>query len=261
MLHFPDIDPVAIHLGPLSIRWYGIMYLLGLVVAWMLARYRLRKGYVNLNEKQLNDLIFYGMLGVVLGGRIGYILFYQWSVFIQEPLILFQVWHGGMSFHGGFAGVVISTLLYARKLRIPFFRLADFIAPCIPPGLGFGRLGNFIGGELWGRTTELPWGMVFPHVDKLPRHPSQLYQFILEGLVLFIVLWWFSSKKPPRMAVSGMFLLCYGGFRFLIEFVRAPDQHIGFIAFNWMTMGQLLSLSMILPGIFLLYRSYSVYTK
>ena len=256
MLNFPDIDPVAVQFGPLGIRWYGIMYLLGFAIAWMLARYRIRKGYIALSKQQRNDLIFYGMLGVILGGRLGYVLLYQWSIFVQDPLILFKIWQGGMSFHGGFVGVIVSTYIYSRKLNMNFSALLDFVAPCIPPGLGLGRLGNFIGGELWGRATDLPWAMVFPHAGQVPRHPSQLYQGILEGVVLFMILWWFSSKKPPRMAVSALFLLCYGSFRFLVEFVREPDQHIGFIAFNWMTMGQLLSLCMIIPGLWLLYWSY-----
>ena len=259
MLSFPNIDPVAISLGPIDIRWYGVMYLLGFTIAWVLARYRIRQGYMKMSKQQLSDLVFYIALGAVLGGRIGYVLFYQFPVFIDHPLILFKIWEGGMSFHGGLVGVIASAYVFARRLKVRFFTLIDFVAPLIPPGLGLGRIGNFIGGELWGRVTDVPWAMVFPHVDHLPRHPSQLYQAMLEGVILFVILWWFSSKRPPPMTVSGMFLLFYGSFRFLVEFFREPDQHIGTVALDWLSMGQLLSLPMMGLGLFLLYRGYRLY--
>jgi len=249
MLSFPVIDPVAISLGPVKVHWYGIMYLVGFLAAWWLARLRSRRADSPLREQQVSDLIFYGALGVVLGGRIGYMVFYNSDQLMADPLSLFAVWQGGMSFHGGLIGVMLSLWLYGRKLGLSFFQVMDFTAPLVPIGLGAGRLGNFIGGELWGRVTELPWGMIFPNGGPLPRHPSQLYQFALEGVALFCILWWFSAKPRPRGQVSAIFLLGYGTFRFLVEFVRQPDQHIGFIAFGWLTEGQLLSLPMILIGL------------
>ena len=249
MLNYPQIDPVALQLGPLKIHWYGLMYLGGFLAAWWLANWRAAQPGSGWNKAQVSDLIFYCAVGVVLGGRLGYVLFYNFERFLADPLWLFAVWEGGMAFHGGLLGVIAAIAWFARKYRKTFFGVADFVAPLVPIGLGLGRLGNFIGGELWGRATELPWGMVFPRADELARHPSQLYQFALEGVVLFSLLWWFSSKPRPAMAVSGLFLAGYGSFRFVVEFAREPDSHLGYIAFDWLTMGQLLSLPMVLVGI------------
>lgn len=250
MLTYPQIDPVALQLGPLKIHWYGLMYLLGFAAAWWLGRRRMSR--FAMNGEQLSDLIFACALGVVVGGRVGYVLFYHLDRFFQDPLWLFAVWEGGMSFHGGLLGVLLALVWHARKLNLRFLQLGDFIAPLVPIGLGAGRIGNFIGGELWGRPTDGPWAMVFPHVDLLPRHPSQLYQFALEGLALFVVLWLYSSKPRATGAVSGLFLIGYGLARFVVEFARQPDAHLGFIAFEWLTMGQLLSLPMIVAGLWLM---------
>lgn len=248
MLMFPEIDPVAFHLGPLSVRWYGLMYLFGFVSGYLLLSYRAKKPNSGWTTEQVSDLIFYGALGVILGARIGYVLFYNFGPFLDNPLSLFEVWKGGMSFHGGNLGVLLAMFLFARKTSKNMWDILDFAAPIVPIGLGAGRIGNFIGGELVGRATDVPWGMVFPHIDNLPRHPSQLYQATLEGLVLFIILWTFSMKPRPRFAVSGMFGMFYGIFRFSVEFVRQPDAQLGFVAMDWMTMGQLLSLPMIIIG-------------
>ncbi|HHB91661.1 MAG TPA: prolipoprotein diacylglyceryl transferase [Thioploca sp.] len=255
MLTYPDIDPILLQIGPLKIHWYGIMYLAGFSMAWWLGNKRLQHNEIFTSE-QLSDLIFYSAVGIVLGGRLGYILFYNLDNYIEEPLNMLKIWQGGMSFHGGFVGVLVAVWLYARKLNLPFFQVTDFIAPLIPFGLGAGRIGNFINGELWGRHTDVPWGMVFSKVDNIPRHPSQLYQAVLEGLVLFIILWIFSKRPRPIMAVSGLFLVCYGLFRFLIEFVREPDHGLGFIAFDWMTMGQILTIPMLIAGVTLIILAY-----
>ncbi len=248
-----DIDPIAVALGPLKIHWYGLMYLIGFAAAWWLGVRRARKAGSGWSEEQISDIIFWGAMGVVLGGRAGYVLFYNFDKFIADPLWLFAVWEGGMSFHGGLLGVIVVMYLFGRQHKKTLFQMTDFIAPLIPVGLGAGRIGNFIGGELWGRVTDQPWGVVFPRAGALPRHPSQLYEFALEGVVLFVLLWWFSSKPRPRMAVSGLFLLLYGVFRSMVEFVREPDAHIQFLAFDWLTMGQLLSLPMIMLGMLLLF--------
>lgn len=248
-----NIDPVAISVGPLQVHWYGLMYLIGFAAAWWLGVVRARKPGSGWHEEEISDLIFWGAMGVVLGGRIGYVLFYNFDKFLADPLWLFAVWEGGMSFHGGLLGVVAVLYWFGRQHNKSLFEMTDFVAPLIPIGLGAGRVGNFIGGELWGRVTDVSWGVVFPRAGDLPRHPSQLYEFALEGVVLFVVLWWFSSKPRPRMAVSGLFLVLYGLFRSLVEFVREPDSHLQFIAFEWLTMGQLLSVPMVvLGGLFLL---------
>lgn len=252
-----DIDPLALELGPLKIHWYGLMYLVGFGAAWWLGMRRARRPGSGWTEQQVSDLVFWGALGVIAGGRLGYVLFYHFDYFLDNPLWLFAVWQGGMSFHGGLVGVLVVLALFARRYHKRFFDLGDFVAPLVPIGLGAGRLGNFIGGEVWGRVTELPWGVVFPRAgDGLPRHPSQLYEMALEGLLLFALLWWYSSRPRPRMAVSGLFLLGYGSFRSLVELVREPDGHLGFIAFDWLTMGQLLSLPMILLGVLLMLLAY-----
>lgn len=252
MLVHPQIDPIIFQIGPLAVRWYGLMYLLGFAAFWLLGRYRARQANSFITPEQVGDFLFYAVLGVIIGGRVGSVLFYNFDSFITNPLYLFQIWKGGMSFHGGMLGVFLATWLYQRKFGWGFFRLADFIAPLVPLGLGFGRVGNFINGELWGRATEAPWGMVFPFVDQLPRHPSQLYQAFLEGLILFLILWFASSKPKPIGTISGLFLIGYGLFRMLVEFVREPDQHIGYLAWGWLTMGQVLSLPMVLAGFLLI---------
>lgn len=258
MLTYPNFDPVAIAIGPLKVHWYGLMYLLGFACAWWLAQRRCRRPDSPCQPAQIEDLIVYGAMGVVIGGRCGYVLFYHFDRFLSEPLWLLKVWEGGMSFHGGLLGVILAMWLFARKHRIQFFALMDFIAPLVPLGLGFGRLGNFIGQELWGRAADVPWAMVFPKDPLgLARHPSQLYQATLEGLVLFVALMWFSAKPRPRMAVCGLFLVLYGTFRFTVEFFREPDSFIGFDLFGWVTRGQLLTLPMILLGVVLLVMAYS----
>ncbi|MFL1465287.1 prolipoprotein diacylglyceryl transferase [Marinobacter sp. DUT-3] len=257
MLQHPQFDPVAISLGPLKIHWYGLTYLVGFIAGWWLGRIRARKPWSPLNEDQVGDLLFYIALGVILGGRFGYVVFYNFDAFIADPLWLLRVWEGGMSFHGGLLGVMFAMWWYGRKVGSGFWKMADFVAPLVPIGLGAGRIGNFINGELWGKPTDVAWGMVFPQApDALARHPSQLYQFALEGVVFFIILWWFSSRPRPRMAVSGLFLVCYGVFRFLVEFVRQPDPQLGYLAFDWLTMGQVLSFPMILAGAGLMVIAY-----
>jgi phosphatidylglycerol:prolipoprotein diacylglycerol transferase len=258
MLIYPEINPVFLQIGPFKIHWYGVMYLIGFGLAWWLGLRRAQRPNAVIVPTQVSDLIFYSALGVVLGGRLGYVLFYNLPNYIATPWAILEVWQGGMSFHGGFLGVLIAMWLYARQINRRFFELTDFIAPLVPLGLAAGRIGNFINGELWGRPTDLPWGMVFRHVDMLPRHPSQLYQAALEGVALFIILWLFSQRPRPTMAISALFLIGYGTFRFLVEFVRTPDAHLGFIAFNWLTTGQLLSLPMIVIGIIMIILAYRV---
>jgi len=253
MLHHPAIDPVAIAIGPLKVHWYGLMYLAAFASAWWLARRRSLRSDSPLAPDDVEDLIFWGAIGVVVGGRLGYVLLYGLDHLLADPLWLFRIWEGGMAFHGGLLGVMLAMLWFARSRGRHVGDVLDFVAPIVPLGLGFGRIGNFIGQELWGRPTDLPWGMVFPH-DKLglARHPSQLYQAALEGLLLFLLLWWFASRPRPRYAVSALFLLLYGVFRFVVEFAREPDAHIGFAALGWMTRGQMLCLPMILGGAALL---------
>jgi phosphatidylglycerol---prolipoprotein diacylglyceryl transferase len=253
MIPYPNFDPVAVQIGPLAIRWYGLMYVIGFAIAWYLARRRALKPGSGWTAQQIDDLVFYGALGVIVGGRLGSILFYNFDTWIRDPLMLIRIWEGGMSFHGGLIGVLIALWLYARKVGRGFFELTDFGSPLVPLGLGFGRIGNFINGELWGKPSDVPWAFV---VDGVPRHASQLYQAALEGVVLFLILWFYSARNPPRLAVSGMFGLCYGVFRFAVEFVRMPDAHIGYLAFGWLTMGQLLSLPLIIAGAVLLWLAY-----
>jgi phosphatidylglycerol:prolipoprotein diacylglycerol transferase len=245
MFTFPEIDPVIFGLGPLKIRWYGLMYVLGFLFAWWLARRRSQRADTPVNGEQVDDLIFYGMLGVILGGRIGYSIVYGWDQFISDPLYLFKITEGGMSFHGGLAGVLIAMWLHGRKLGKTMWQMTDFVAPFVPIGLGFGRIGNFINGELWGKATDVPWGVLY-RGEVL--HPSQLYEALLEGLALFLILWFYSAKPRPYMAVSGLFLLLYGVFRFYIEFYRVPDAHLNYLALDWVTMGQILSVPMIVIG-------------
>src|SRR3990167_9293350 len=210
MLAYPHINPIAFHLGVLKVHWYGLMYLIGFLLAWILATYRANKPSSGWNSMQVSDLIFYAALGVVIGGRVGYMLFYDFPAFVANPLILFKLWEGGMSFHGGLLGVAMATWIYGHRYHKPWPIVIDFVAPLVPLGLAAGRLGNFINGELWGRVTTVPWGMVFPNAGPFPRHPSQLYEFFLEGVLLFLILWGYSSKKRPPLAVSALFLIGYG---------------------------------------------------
>lgn len=276
MIYLHQIDPIALSLGPLKLHWYGLMYLLGFVSAWWLGRRRVDQGRLpGVDANAFSDLLFYAMLGVVLGGRIGYILFYGFEGFLAHPLSIFKVWEGGMSFHGGLIGVMLAALWWSRRQRMHFFDTMDFVAPLVPLGLGFGRIGNFIGAELWGKYTHANWGVIFPTDPNLKqysaeqlqslyasgalngfaRHPSQLYQAFLEGLVMFLALWFFSRQPRPRYAVSGLFALLYGVFRFIVEFVRVPDEQLQYLAFGWLTMGQLLSTPLILLGVYLLWLS------
>ncbi|HQZ32484.1 MAG TPA: prolipoprotein diacylglyceryl transferase [Arenimonas sp.] len=279
LLH--DIDPIALPLPfwPHGIHWYGVMYLLAFGAAWFIGRQRVRAGRLpGVNEEAFGDLLFYGMLGVVLGGRIGYVLFYGFDAFLANPLVLLKINEGGMSFHGGLIGVMLAAAWWTRRQKLHYFDVMDFVAPIIPSGLGFGRLGNYIGGELWGKPTGGSWGVVFPDslpaeyarlpmeqlralhetgaLDRFARHPSQLYQMALEGVVMMAVLLLYSRKPRPRYAVSGLFALLYGSFRFLVEFVREPDAHIGYLAFGWLTMGQVLSLPLVAVGLLLLWLSH-----
>jgi len=254
MLTYPEIDPVIFSVWVLKIRWYGLMYVIGFLFAWWLARRRCRRSDSPINAEQVDDLLFYGMLGVIVGGRLGYALVYGWSQLTSDPLYLFKITEGGMSFHGGLAGVMIAMWLYGRRLGHSIWRMTDFVAPIVPLGLGFGRIGNFINGELWGKPTDVPWGFL---VNGQVLHPSQLYEAILEGFLLFALLWLYSARPRPYLAVSGMFLLLYGVFRFIIEFYRVPDAHPGYLAYGWVTMGQVLSAPMVVAGAALLVIAYS----
>lgn len=262
MLIYPEIDPVALQLGPLKIHWYGLMYLFGFAGAWLFGRYQAKRIANDWKVDEIGDLLFYGALGVIVGGRLGSVLFYNFSQFLQDPLMLLRIWQGGMSFHGGMLGVFVAMWLYGRNTGRSFFTVTDFIAPLVPLGLFTGRIGNFINGELWGKQSDLPWAISLP-CDRFndywcgpARHPSQLYEALLEGLLLFVILWLFSRKPRPVMAVSGLFLIGYGVFRFAVEFVRVPDQHLGYLAFDWLTMGQALTLPMLFFGVFFLLLAY-----
>ena len=252
-MNYPEIDPVAFSLGPIQVHWYGLTYLVGIGMAWWLARQRAER--LGLTKDQVSDLIFYAAVGVILGGRLGYALFYHFDRVLADPLWLLRVWEGGMAFHGGFLGVAVALLFFARKHRLSWLQLGDFVAPLTPLGLGLGRLGNFINGELWGRVSDVPWAMVFPDGGPDPRHPSQLYQFALEGALLFLVLWLFSRKPRPMGSVTGLFLIGYGSLRFLVEFTREPDAHLGLLL-GGLSMGQLLSLPMVAVGVALMVWAY-----
>jgi phosphatidylglycerol---prolipoprotein diacylglyceryl transferase len=256
MIQYPVLDPVIVRIGSLTIYWYGVMYLLSFAGAWALACFRVRKPGALLSYSQVGDLIFYCAIGVIVGGRLGYVLFYDLPYFLQHPASIFAIWRGGMSFHGGFIGVILAVWWCSRQFNCSIWDLTDFIAPLVPLGLAAGRIGNFINQELWGRITSVPWGMVFPAAGPEPRHPSQLYEFFLEGVLLFVVLWWFSAKPRPRFAVSAMFLLGYGIARMIGECFRQPDPQYGFIAFGWLTMGQILSLPMVIGGLIALSAIY-----
>ncbi|HIG42237.1 MAG: prolipoprotein diacylglyceryl transferase [bacterium] len=266
MWNYPQIDPVAISLGPIAIHWYALSYLVGISMVWWHLTRRskvygsktpaLKGGPIQLNDEQISDMIFYGVLGVILGGRVGYMLFYGQQELIQNPLSIFTVWKGGMSFHGGMLGVFIAAFLFARKQNTTFFHITDFIAPSIPIALGMGRIGNFVNAELPGRLTDVPWAVIYPG-DVVARHPSSLYQAMLEGPILFLILWLFTRQPRPLVSVSGMFMVGYGCLRFTSEFFREPDLHLGFIAFDWLTTGQLLCMPMVLFGLALLVYSYN----
>ena len=268
-----NIDPVAVSIGPLDIHWYGVMYLLAFLSFWAIGNHRANKqAWWGWSQQDVSDVLFYGMLGVILGGRLGYMLFYGFESLVRNPLSIFRIWDGGMSFHGGLIGVILAMAWFGRKTHRSFWQVADFVAPMVPLGLAFGRLGNFIGGELWGRVSDLPWAMIFASstgykagdeaalnqawqsgaLDHLARHPSQLYQAGLEGLSLFLILMWYSGKPRPGASISGLFLLGYGVFRFIVEFFRQPDEHLGFLALQWLTMGMILSLPMIAAGLILM---------
>ncbi|MBG0791270.1 MAG: prolipoprotein diacylglyceryl transferase [Desulfovibrionaceae bacterium] len=248
MLEYPQFDPVMFQIGPLALRWYGMMYVFGIVSGWLLGRYRAAKPWNRLTPAMVDDFVTWAILGVVLGGRIGYVLFYNLGHYLEHPLGIFAIWEGGMSFHGGLIGVLLVIWLFGRAHSLSFPEMGDFVSPLIPPGLFFGRIGNFINGELWGRYTDHPFGMIFPGAGTQPRHPSQLYEAALEGVVLFILVWWYSSKPRPTGCVGALFLLGYGVFRFMVEFARQPDAQLGFVALHWMTMGQILCIPMILFG-------------
>ncbi len=271
MLTYPAIDPVLLELGPLKIHWYGLMYLVAFASAWFLGRKRAQKPGSILNAGQVDDLIFYGALGVVIGGRVGSVLFYNFDLFMQNPLYLFKIWQGGMSFHGGFLGVLVAMEVFRRKVGCRYFELTDFIAPLVPLGLAAGRFGNFINGELWGGPASGPWTMklscdLFPPdryrdfagaLCATPRHPSMLYEMLLEGFVLFLILWFYTARPRPLMAASGLFVLGYGVFRTLVETIRLPDANLGYLfGTDWLTMGMLLSAPMILVGAFVMILAY-----
>lgn len=256
MLVHPQFDPIAIQLGPLAVRWYGLMYLIAFGLLWAGGRWRIaRRADSVWTAKDLDDALFYGILGTIVGGRLGYVLFYKLGDYLGEPWRIFYVWEGGMSFHGGMIGVIVAMWLFSRSRRQDWLRITDFIAPLVPLGLAAGRLGNFINAELWGRPSDVPWAMVFPNVDTVPRHPSQLYELGLEGIALFLILWFYSARPRPRGAVSGLFLIGYGTFRFAVEFTREPDSFLGLLALGF-TMGQWLSLPMVALGIFMMVWAY-----
>lgn len=273
MLQYPDLNPIAftipigpisigdMTIGPFNVHWYGIMYLLAFASAWLIAMQRAKAPGAVVNKTQIENLITYGAFGVILGGRFGYVMFYNFEQWLRDPLWLFRVWEGGMSFHGGLIGVIVAMVIYSYRINRSFVGLMDFVAPIVPLGLGFGRLGNFIGQELWGRISDVPWAMVFPKAmpEGIARHPSQLYQAFLEGLVLFLIVFWFSAKPRPRGAVSGVFLLGYSSFRFGVEYVREPDLGVALIA--GMTRGQLLCVPMFLLGVGLLLWAYTFAPK
>jgi phosphatidylglycerol:prolipoprotein diacylglycerol transferase len=256
MLIHPQFDPVALQIGPLAIHWYGLMYLFAFAQFLILGRIRLRQSpyaAMQWTFKDVEDILFWGVLGVIIGGRLGYVLFYMPGFYLSNPLSIFKLWEGGMSFHGGLLGVLLALLWFAKRRQLSYFVLTDFVAPRVPLGLAFGRIGNFINGELWGRPSDWPWAMVFPAVDQVARHPSQLYQFAGEGLLLAILLWTYARKPRRPGQISGLFLIGYGALRFMAEFAREPDAFLGLLGLG-LSMGQWLSLPMIALGVYLIAR-------
>lgn len=257
MLTHPQFNPIALQItDKFGIHWYGLMYLIGFLAFFLLGQHQIKhKPWFSWTNKMLDDALFYGALGVILGGRVGYMLFYQFADFLDNPLNLLKIWQGGMSFHGGFLGVLVAMFFFTRKYPQPWLKIMDFVAPLVPIGLGAGRMGNFINGELWGRPTHSDYGMVFPQVDLIARHPSQLYEFVLEGVVMFALLWWFSSKQRPIGQISALFLMLYGSFRFAVEFTREPDAHLGLLQMG-LSMGQWLSVPMVFIGAWMFWAAH-----
>ncbi len=247
MVSFPNIDPVIVKIGPFSIRWYGVMYLIGFATSYLLVKYHVKKKKIALSMKDVDSLYLFLIFGLIIGARLGYIIFYNLSDYLKNPLEIFAIWHGGMSFHGGLIGSIVAGILFCEKFRLDFWQISDLVIVTAPIGLGLGRLGNFINGELYGRVTDVPWAMVFPGGGSLPRHPSQLYEFFLEGVILFALLWFFKDRDLKAGIITSLFLILYGLFRFFVEFFREPDPQLGFILSPF-TMGQLLSSIMILLG-------------
>ncbi len=251
MLTYPTIDPIAFSIGPLSVRWYGLMYLLGFAAAYTLGYWRIKRDALNWTTEELGDFIFFIALGVIIGGRLGYLLFYQTYSLFHTPWVIFKLWEGGMSFHGGLVGVTLSLLYFAKSRKKSLWDVLDFTAPLVPFGLASGRLGNFINGELWGRVTTAPWGMVFPMAGSEPRHPTQLYEMALEGMLLFVILFWYTRKPRAPGKATALFLMGYAVCRFVVEYWREPDPQLGYLAFGWLTMGQLLSIPMFIIGAYI----------
>lgn len=250
MIH--DINPIFISLGDFHIYWYGIMYLIAFLSAWYVGNLYIKKNIVGINRDDFSDLMFYCFLGILIGGRVGYTIFYNFSYTLENPITIFYLWNGGMSFHGGFIGVILAIVYFCKKNKIPFFEISDFIVKLVPIGLFTGRVGNFINGELWGKPTDIIWGVIFPKIDNLPRHPTQIYEAILEGIVLFIILNFVFTEKLKASVMTSYFLILYSLFRFTVEFFRVPDAHIGYLALNWVTMGQILCIPMFLLGLYFL---------
>jgi len=252
-----DFDQVAFSIFDLSIHWYGLSYLVSFILGWQFLRWHSNKNkFYGWSLVQADDFLFYAGLGVILGGRLGYVLFYNFSVFLDDPLMLFQVWKGGMSFHGGLLGVLAAVWFFSRKTNKSYFEVIDFVAPAFPIGLFFGRLANFVNGELWGKETDVAWAMIFPRGGEVLRHPNPLYEAFLEGLVMFAVLYVFSQKQRPLRSVAALFAIMYGAFRFIVEFVRVPDAHLGYLGFGWLTMGQILSIPLFVIGVVVFWMAY-----
>lgn len=256
MITYPEINPVAFSIGSWPVYWYGLMYLIGIMGGWLALAVRQHFVPRSFTQDQISDIVFYAALGVIIGGRIGYVLFYDFADMMANPMRILETWKGGMSFHGGLLGVLIAMFIYAYRVGKPLLSILDLIAPVVPIGLFAGRIGNFINGELWGRVADVPWAMIFPTGGPEPRHPSQLYEAGLEGLLLFIILYIYAWKPRPLGAVSGFFAIGYGLFRTILEFYRVPDAQIGYLAFDWLTEGQLLSFPLILAGVGLVIYAY-----
>ena len=248
MLQYPNIKPYIVKIGPFEIRWYGLMYLIGFFISYLLFKYQIKKKNLNIATNIIDNLYFYLIIGLIIGARVGYIVFYNLEEYIKRPLEIFAIWHGGMSFHGGLIGTILAGIYFTKKFKIDFWLFSDLLIPTVPIGLGLGRIGNFINGELYGRVSTLPWAMIFPSGGSMPRHPSQLYEAFFEGLVLFCILWYLKDKIKIKGRLTALFLIFYGIFRFFIEFFREPDPQLGFVLY-FLTMGQILCLCMIITGI------------